>query len=86
MRRCVDIGVLDPEARVIRTRTIERGVRLPDEPTRSWAGPGAHVLETREPLLINERFAERVAELGGGFVLRVSRPCRPCIVPARDRR
>jgi GAF domain-containing protein/CheY-like chemotaxis protein/HPt (histidine-containing phosphotransfer) domain-containing protein len=65
----LDIGVLDPEARVIRyPYTLERGVRLPDEPTPIVAGPGAHVLETREPLLINERFAERVAELGGGFV------------------
>jgi GAF domain-containing protein/CheY-like chemotaxis protein len=65
----LDIGVLDPEARVIRyPYTLERGVRLPDEPTPIVAGPGAHVLETREPLLINERFAERVAEFGGGFV------------------
>jgi GAF domain-containing protein/DNA-binding response OmpR family regulator len=65
----LDIGVLDPEARVIRyPYTLERGVRLPDEPTPVAGGPGAHVLETREPLLINQRFAERVAELGGGFV------------------
>jgi GAF domain-containing protein/DNA-binding response OmpR family regulator len=65
----LDIGVLDPEARVIRyPYTLERGVRLPDEPTPVVGGPGAYVLETREPLLINERFAERVAELGGGFV------------------
>jgi GAF domain-containing protein/DNA-binding response OmpR family regulator len=65
----LDIGVLDPEVGVIRyPYTLERGVRLPDEPTPVVAGPGAHVLETRQPLLINERFAERVAELGGGFV------------------
>ena len=65
----LDIGVLDPEAGVIRyPYTLERGVRLPDEPTPIVAGPGAHVLETRQPLLINDRFAERVAELGGGFV------------------
>jgi len=50
--------------------TLERGVRLPDEPTPLVAGPGAHVLETREPLLINERFAERVAEVGGGGARR----------------
>ena len=65
----LDIGVLDPEAGVIRyPYTLERDVRLPDEPTPIVAGPGAHVIETREPLLINERFAERVAQLGGGFV------------------
>jgi GAF domain-containing protein/DNA-binding response OmpR family regulator len=65
----VDIGVLDRGAGLIRyPYTLERGVRLPDEPTPLVAGPGAHVLETREPLLINERFAERVAEFGGGFV------------------
>jgi len=65
----LDIGVLDSEAGVIRyPYTLERGVRLPDEPTPIVAGPGAHVLETRQPLLINDRFAERVAELGGGFV------------------
>ncbi len=65
----LDIGVLDRAAGVIRyPYTLERGVRLPDEPTPLDAGPGAHVLETREPLLINERFADRVAELGGGFI------------------
>ena len=65
----VDIGMLDRDAGFLRyPYTLERGVRLPDEPTPVVAGPGAHVLETREPVLINERFAERVAELGGGFV------------------
>jgi GAF domain-containing protein/CheY-like chemotaxis protein/HPt (histidine-containing phosphotransfer) domain-containing protein len=65
----VDIGILDREAGVIHyPYTIERGERFPDEPTPIVAGPGAHVLETCEPLLINDRFAERVAELGGGFV------------------
>ncbi len=65
----VDIGVLDRGAGVIHyPYTIERGERFPDEPTPLVAGPGAYVLETREPLLINDRFAERVAEFGGGFV------------------
>jgi GAF domain-containing protein/CheY-like chemotaxis protein len=65
----VDIGVLDREARLIHyPYTLERGERFPDEPTPLVAGPGAHVLETRQPLLINDRFEERVAELGGGFV------------------
>ena len=65
----IDIGILDAEAGVIQYPfTIERGVRFPDEPTPLTAGPGAHVLETREPLLINDRFDERVVEFGGGFV------------------
>ncbi|HET8525553.1 MAG TPA: GAF domain-containing protein, partial [Actinomycetota bacterium] len=65
----VDIGILDRDAQVIRyPYTIERGERFPDQPTPIVAGPGAHVLESREPLLINDRFAERVAEFGGGFV------------------
>ena len=65
----IDIGVLDRDARVIHYPfTLERGVRLPDEPTPLTAGPGAHVLETREPLVINERFEETIAAFGGGFV------------------
>jgi GAF domain-containing protein/CheY-like chemotaxis protein/HPt (histidine-containing phosphotransfer) domain-containing protein len=65
----IDIGVLDRDARVIHYPfTLERGKRLPDEPTPLTAGPGAHVLETREPLVINERFQEAIAAFGGGFV------------------
>ena len=65
----IDIGVLDREARLIHyPYTLERGVRLADEPTPLTAGPGAHVLETREPLVINERFQEAIAAFGGGFV------------------
>ncbi|MFL5799620.1 MAG: GAF domain-containing protein [Actinomycetota bacterium] len=66
----IDIGVLDREAGVLRYPfSIERGERLPDEPTPLTAGPGAHVIRTREPLVINERYEEQVAEYGGGFVL-----------------
>ena len=55
----VDIGIVDPEVGVIRfPYTIERGVRFPDEPIPVM-GIREHVLETREPLLINERVAER---------------------------
>jgi GAF domain-containing protein/CheY-like chemotaxis protein/HPt (histidine-containing phosphotransfer) domain-containing protein len=65
----VDIGVLDREAGLIHyPYTLERGERFPDEPTPLTAGPGAHVLDTRQPLVINERFAERIEEFGGGFV------------------
>ena len=65
----IDIGVLDREARMIHyPYTLERGKRLADEPTPLTAGPGAHVLETRESLVINERFQESIAPFGGGFV------------------
>jgi GAF domain-containing protein/CheY-like chemotaxis protein/HPt (histidine-containing phosphotransfer) domain-containing protein len=65
----VDIGVLDREAGMIHyPYTLERGERFPDQPTPLVAGPGAHVLETREPLLISEDFVERLTEFGGGFV------------------
>ena len=66
----VDIGILDREADVIRfPYTLERGVRLPDEPIPNTIGPSHHVLQTREPLLINERMMERMAEFGGAVLL-----------------
>ena len=48
--------------------TLERGVRLPDLPIDIGPGPASHVLETREPLLINERIGEHVVELGGATI------------------
>ena len=49
----VDIAVLDESAGVLRfPYTIERGVRFPDEPM-PVIGFRRHVMETREPLLIN---------------------------------
>ena len=60
----VDIGIVDREAGLIRfPYTIERGVRFPDEPI-ALMGIRRHVMETRAPLLINERAAERALELG----------------------
>jgi GAF domain-containing protein/CheY-like chemotaxis protein len=60
----VDIGIVDKDAGLIRfPYTIERGVRFPDEPI-DIMGIRKHVLETREPLLINERATERAIELG----------------------
>ena len=51
----LDIGILDREAGLIHfPYTIERGVRFPDEPI-PLIGFRKHVIETREPLLINER-------------------------------
>ncbi|HEU4528836.1 MAG TPA: GAF domain-containing protein, partial [Actinomycetota bacterium] len=66
----VDIGVLDSDAGLIRfPYTIERGVRFPDEPI-ALIGPRKIVLESREPLVINERATERVVELGSPAVLQ----------------
>ncbi|MDP9299638.1 MAG: GAF domain-containing protein, partial [Actinomycetota bacterium] len=57
------------EAGVMRSAFIvERGVRLPDEPFEIM-GITKHVLETREPVVINDHLVERVQELGG-YVLQ----------------
>jgi PAS domain S-box-containing protein len=61
----VDIGVLDRETDLIHfPYSIERGVRYPDEPT-GLGGLGGHVMRTREPIMLNEQVAERMAELVG---------------------
>src|SRR6266550_4265266 len=65
----VDIGLVDREDGLMHSAyLIQRGERLPDEP---WGVMGVteHVLETREPVVINERMAERLEELGG-YVLQ----------------
>ena len=60
----VDIGVVDEQAGLVHfLYWIERGVRFPDEPM-SIVGPRRYVLETREPLLINDNLIHRVEELG----------------------
>ena len=60
----VDIGIYDRETGLIHfPYTIERGVRFPDEPI-PLMGIRKHVIETREPLLINERATERAIEYG----------------------
>jgi signal transduction histidine kinase len=61
----VDIGILDREAGVVHFPfAIERGVRYPDEPQLVVKGFTRHVLETREPLFVNEQVEERLVELG----------------------
>ncbi|HEY6569531.1 MAG TPA: GAF domain-containing protein, partial [Candidatus Limnocylindrales bacterium] len=70
----LDIGILDREAGLIHfPYTIERGVRFPDEPI-PLMGIRKHVIETREPLLMNERVAERAVELGQPGVLQGEEP------------
>ena len=81
----VDIGIYDRETGLIHfPYTIERGVRFPDEPI-ALMGIRKHVIETREPLLINDVPPSAAIEIGqagrdpgrGG---RSRRPARPLIV------
>ena len=66
----VDIAILDEDAGLIRfPYTIERGVRFHDEPMEV-GGPRGKVLETREPIVFNDRASEQVVELGGAPVLQ----------------
>jgi len=65
----VDIGILDRGTGLLHfPYTIERGVRFPDEPTEV-IGFGGHVLNTLEPLVVNERVTDVAAELFGQVVL-----------------
>jgi GAF domain-containing protein/CheY-like chemotaxis protein/HPt (histidine-containing phosphotransfer) domain-containing protein len=64
----VDIGVLDAERRVFHfPYTIERGERFPDKPMEV-IGFRKYVVDSKQPLLINERFEERAAEFGNPVV------------------
>ena len=75
----LDIGIYDRDEGLIHfPYTIERGVRFPDEPI-PLMGIRKHVIETREPLLINERATERAIEFGqpGGDPGRGARSRRP---------
>jgi GAF domain-containing protein/CheY-like chemotaxis protein len=70
----VDVGIVDREAQLIRfPYTIERGVRFPDEPI-PIIGIRKHVLETREPLLVNDRAVERALEMGQPRVIQGEPP------------
>jgi GAF domain-containing protein/CheY-like chemotaxis protein/HPt (histidine-containing phosphotransfer) domain-containing protein len=76
----VDIGILDQGDGLLHfPYTIEKGVRYPDEPTEI-IGMGGHVIRTREPLLINERWAERAAKFGA-FVVQGEEPKSALFVP-----
>jgi GAF domain-containing protein/CheY-like chemotaxis protein len=65
----VDIALVDHGANLMRSAyNLVRGERLPDEPFE-LVGVTKHVLETREPVVINERLQERVGELGGAVLV-----------------
>ena len=65
----VDIGIADRGAEVFNfPYTIERGVRFADE-AMPMIGFRKHVVETRQPLLVNERAAALAQEYGQPGVL-----------------
>ena len=68
----VDIGILDRATGLVHfPYSIERGVRYPDEVYDLRAGRSLtrYVIETRETVMINERWEERIEEYGGGQVV-----------------
>jgi signal transduction histidine kinase/DNA-binding response OmpR family regulator/uncharacterized protein YigA (DUF484 family) len=75
----VDIGVVEPDAGVIRfLYTIERGVRFPEE-TMPIVGPRRHVLETKEPLVISRDVTARVQEMGQALGDTSGEPVRSAV-------
>jgi len=64
----VDIALVDREDGLMHSAySVERDEHLPDEPWEIM-GVTKHVLETREPVVINERLAERIEEFGGAVL------------------
>ncbi len=70
----VDIGIYDRDAGLVRfPYSIERGVRFPDEPMELMSFRKV-VIETREPLLVNEHAHQRALELGQSTVIQGEMP------------
>ncbi|MDP9300662.1 MAG: GAF domain-containing protein, partial [Actinomycetota bacterium] len=70
----VDIGIIDPGDGLIHfPYTIERDVRFPDEP-QPLTGFRKQVVETREPLLINDHALERAVAIGQPKVIQGEQP------------
>ena len=68
----VDIAILDRATGLVHfPYSIERGVRYPDEVFDLWADRSLtrYVIETRETVMINDRWEERIQEYGGGQVV-----------------
>ncbi|HET7686616.1 MAG TPA: GAF domain-containing protein, partial [Candidatus Limnocylindria bacterium] len=77
----VDIGIIDgADGRVHFPYTIERGVRFPDEPM-DLLGFRKVVIETREPLLVNQQMAERAAEMGQPGAIQGEPACSALFAP-----
>ncbi len=78
----VDIGIYDQASGLVHfPYTIERGVRYPDEPLE-LIGFRKHVIETREPLLINEDAPGASHRYGNPLVV-VGEPAKSFSVRAR---
>jgi PAS domain S-box-containing protein len=83
----VDIGIYDEAAGLVHfPYTIERGVRFPDEPIE-LIGFRKHVMETRQPLMLEHSTPEVAEHYGNPFVL-TGEPTRsalfvPLVVGAR---
>src|SRR5262245_32003637 len=72
--QAVDIGVLERETGLIYfPYSITKGSRDPIERMEP-SGLSEHVMQTREPVLINEDMEARIAEIGGSQQLRDSGP------------
>ena len=77
----VDIGIYDESAALLRfPYTIERGVRFPDEPIE-LLGFRKHVMETGEPLMINENAGAEAERYGNPRVLTGDAPKASLFVP-----
>ncbi len=77
----VDIAVLDPATNLVRfPYVIERGVRLEEQPI-GLIGHRRIVVETREPVVINDRLVERSIEAGQPQVLSGETPKSAVFVP-----
>ena len=60
--------------------TIERGVRFPDEPIQV-IGFRKHVMETRQPLLVNQDIARMSAQYGNPLAIQGEVPKSDIFVP-----
>ena len=68
----VDIGMIDESSGLLRfPYTIERGVRVPDEPLE-LVGFRRVTYETREPFVVNEDIEHRAAEVGQPIQARIA--------------
>ena len=79
--QAVDIGVLVPETGMIHfPYSITKGVRDPVETTEP-SGLSTYVMQSRQPLLINERLMDRLTDIGGTAVASSSPFSRPTSSP-----
>ena len=77
----VDIGILDATTGKIRfPYAIEKGVRFPDQPL-DVIGFRKRVLESQEPIVVNEDIGRVSREMGQGFAISGEQPKSCVFVP-----